>query len=149
MEGRGEYKSMVLLNDNGVEQIGAVLWVDRDRKYFVCTTSNIDPAPSIVRYRYRRDDSYTYKKRIEVGIPLVAQTYFDVCSKVDEHNRCRQDDLRLERKVETKQWDKRVNHTLLGIWIVDAWLLYRQVCGFKELSQHAFYCKLAEELVQN
>jgi hypothetical protein len=42
----------------------------------------------------------------------------------DRHNRCRQDDLMLERKYQTQDWSIRVNHSLLGIVSVDSWLLY-------------------------
>jgi hypothetical protein len=44
---------------------------------------------------------------------------------IDRNNRCCQDGLMLERRYQTQYWSIRVNHSLLGIDIVDSWLLYK------------------------
>ena len=43
---------------------------------------------------------------------------------IDKHNRCRQDDLNLEKKVATHSWDKRVGISIFGMYVVDAWHMY-------------------------
>jgi len=62
----------------------------------------------------------------------------------DQHNRCRQDDLRLEYKFGTHDSSQRVNISLLGMCIVDAWFLH---IGARRpsatLKQATFYEELA------
>ena len=38
----------------------------------------------------------------ETNIPRIAEIYYDAASQIDRHNRCRQDDLRLEKKFQLK-----------------------------------------------
>eukprot|EP00170_Pyropia_yezoensis_P001789 contig_7652_g1793 len=69
---------------------------------------------------------------------------------IDRHNRCRQDDLRLEHKLVTYDWSMRVNLSLLGICVVDAWLLYSGARGAAAaLAQSQFYEDLAAQLIDN
>ena len=56
----------------------------------------------------------------------------------------------LERKLRTQDWSFRVNTTILGICIVDAWLLF---CGEQvarlHICQREFYEDLAFSLIEN
>ena len=54
----------------------------------------------------------------------------------------------LELKLKTVDWDVRVNQTLLGMCIVDAFLL-AQGCWEKKVDPRDFYSRLAEELIDN
>ena len=67
---------------------------------------------------------------------------------IDQHNRHRQDNLKTEKKLETKKWDMRVNLTIFSMIVVDTWLVYSQATGSTEL-QSEFYVRLAEELIDN
>ena len=86
-------------------------------------------------------------ERIEFVIlqPKVAEMYYAACASIDRHNRCRQDSLQLERKIGTLNFDMWVNTTLLGMMIVDTWLVYSKATGTTELEKD-FYTKLSEEL---
>ena len=54
----------------------------------------------------------------------------------------------MERKVETNDWSKRVNLSILGMIIVDSYLVYSKlVNGFENESN--YYVWLAEELIEN
>ena len=90
---------------------------------------------------------------LEIPQPQAAELYYDACAIIDRHNRCRQDDLMLERKLGTMDWSMRVNTSLLGMCIVDAWYAYSQCTktrGAKtEEKQQDFYSFLAEELIDN
>ena len=60
----------------------------------------------------------------------------------------------MEKKMQTKNWDKRVTTSLFGMYCVNAWLLYKGCATASEkdtpkLSQQEFYCQLAEELIDN
>lgn len=50
--------------------------------------------------------------------------YYDGCAKIDQHSRCRQDDVDIEKCFEVKEWS-RGNSTLLSICIVDSYLLHK------------------------
>jgi len=86
---------------------------------------------------------------VSVPQPEVAEIYYGCCAQIDRHNRCRQDDLRLEHKLGTHDWSQRVNLSLLGICIVDSWLLHAGARGPASLKQAAFYEDLASGLIDN
>ena len=50
-----------------------------------------------------------------IDIPEAADAYFSAASKVDQRNRCRQDDRGIEKAFEVKEWAMRVSSTLLGL----------------------------------
>jgi hypothetical protein len=54
----------------------------------------------------------------------------------------------MERKIQTKTWDKRVNVSILGMIIVDAYLRHKGCTGGK-LMQNEFYVALLTELIEN
>ena len=150
MSGRGEWYSMVSKGDMEGHDICAVLWVDRERRYFVTTAGTTLPGQTIYRERWRRFGNTSKKIITETSIPQVAETYYATASQVDRHNRCRQDELNLEKKFEVKEWSLRVNTSLLAICIVDAWLLYKgNRAGRESMSPNCFYTKLSEQLIDN
>lgn len=76
--------------------------------------------------------------------------YYSAASQVDRHNRCRQSDLKLEKKFRVKEWSMRINTTLLAMCIVDSWLVYKGSRGSQpHMSPNEFYCTLASELIDN
>jgi hypothetical protein len=107
----------------------AVVWVDRERKYFISTPSSVLGGAMCSRTRWRQLEGGAQRVTIEVKQPHVAELYHNSCSKIDRHNRCRQDDLLLERKYQTHDWPVRVCHSLLSIVGVDTWLLYAGARG--------------------
>jgi hypothetical protein len=85
---------------------------------------------------------------LQIPQPEAAELYYSVCGMIDWHNRCRQDDLQLEKKLGTLDWSMRVNTTLLGMCIVDTSYAYSQCTKTKE-KQKDFYSFLAKELIDN
>ena len=150
MSGRGSWTSMVHRdNESGID-VGAVLWVDRERRYFVATSGTTLPGTTIYRERWRRVGNESRRIMTETSVPDVAETYYTAASQIDRHNRCRQDDLKLEKKFRVKEWSQRVNTSLLAMCIVDAWLLYKGNRGSRgSISPNEFYSLLAEELIDN
>ena len=75
----------------------AVLWMDRDRRYFVSS------AGTTLTGNYIRRESYTMvdgeARLVEKFIPIrsVAEDYYSACALVARHNRCRQNDLDMEK----------------------------------------------------
>jgi hypothetical protein len=101
-----------------------------------------------IRWRQIATEENASPERVELEIaqPKAAEIYYDTCSKIDRPNRCRQDDLAIERKLKILEWSQRVN--LFSICVVDSWLVYKESTGCSE-SQHEFYTVLAEELIDN
>jgi len=123
--------------------------MDRQRRYFVSTTSDTQPGAPYVRQRLREVNNSVENVQLIVPQPAVCEIYYRTCAQIDRHNRCRQDDLKLEKKIETKCWHFRLNCSILGMIIVDSWLLYKGLQGNREkMGQREFYEQLAEELIK-
>jgi hypothetical protein len=120
---RGERKSFVHRKDGGVALM-AFVWVDRERRYFISTAASTVEGAFHERTRWRQMNCGPQRVTFQIKQPIVAELYYDCCAMVDRHNRCRQDDLMLERKFVSMDWSVRVGHSLLGMIIVDSWLLY-------------------------
>ena len=149
MSGKGQHVIMIFKNTEG-PHLMAVMLIDRGRRYFVSSAGTTNPGSAIYRERWNTKNGVTSKERITVGIPDVCEKYYDTCPKIDIHNRCLQDDLKLEKKFVVKNWSTRVNTTILEICILDAWKLYMGSRGGKRhMSPNEFYCQLSDELINN
>ena len=153
LQRHGDYKGVFMKDGNGSPSLFAFVWMDRDRRYFISSVSNLSPGTPYSRVRWRQvEDVETNNppERVEFVIPQpkAAEMYYAACASIDRHNRCRQDSLQLERKIGTLNFDMRVNSTLLGMMIVDTWLVYSKATGTTELEKD-FYTKLSEELIDN
>ena len=80
--------------------------------------------------------------------------YYNTCAEIDQRNRHRKDTLCIERKLQTKTWDKRVATSIFGMYCLYVWLIY---CGYTiylihtepQLNQQQLYYALAQELIDN
>ena len=152
---RGDFRGLVSVGA-GSNSLLAFVWMDRDRRYFISTTSSLANGVPYSRERWRQVDVTTPDappERVELTIPQpkAAEIYYSTCASIDQHNRARQDDLMLERKLGTHDWSKRLNSSLLAMCIVDAWLAYHGCRGgaLCSTTQHEFYEDLAEQLIDN
>jgi len=150
LEARGQHVSYTHATADGVPDLMAVVWVDRERCYFIASTSSTLAGTPYNRLRWRQGDVTASRVALTVAQPVVAETYYGCCAQIDRHNRCRRDELRLENKLVTHDWSMRVNLSLLGMCVVDAWLLYSGARGGRaHLTQNDFYEDLAEQLIDN
>jgi hypothetical protein len=62
-------------------------------------------------------------------LPEAAELYYSCCAKIDQHNRCRQADLEMEKRFPVKEWSFRVNSSLLAMIFVDSWMEHRGAVG--------------------
>ena len=86
--------------------------------------------------------------------PKCFEIYYNTCAAINQHDSHRQDTLKVERKMQTKSWEKRLTSSIFGMYCVDAWLVYSGCTTdtlHKEpnLDQQEFYSVLAEELIDN
>jgi len=113
--------------ETGKTELIAISWVDRNRRFFVTTTCGIGEGEDVFHKRLRQLGKSGRvppdKVIIEVVQPNAIATYYKGAGTIDWHNRIRTDELRMDRNLATRHWDKRFNLGVLGIICVDAYLL--------------------------
>jgi hypothetical protein len=150
--GRGQQKGLIARGDDGLPKVLAFVWVDRERRYFIATTSSLRQGTPYTRYKWRQvnqqPDSEPERVELQIPQPEAAEVYYSTCAMIDRHNRYTQDDLQLEKKLQTKEWSMRVGMSIFGIIVVDSWLVYKEATGTSETVAD-FFSGLAEELIIN
>ena len=68
----------------------AFVWIDRDRSYFIATSSSLQEGVSYVRNRWCQVDIEVdaNSKIIELSVahPKAAEVYYSAYGKIDQHN---------------------------------------------------------------
>jgi hypothetical protein len=130
--------------------------MDRERRYFIASGSSLDEGAPYIRERWRQiqqDQESPTKVVLTIPQPKAAETYYSVCAAIDKHNRDRQDNLMIERKLKTHDWSTRVNLSLFAVNVVDSWKVYSKISFTAEEnsgeSQKEFYAHLAAEMIDN
>ena len=152
--GRGSRKGLLTTDEATGCQLMSFVWVDRDRRYFISTCSSLEEGTKISRMRWTQADkrlnAEPERQERNISQPKAAEMFYTAAGKIDQHNRHRQDSLRLERKLQTTDWSKRVNITLFGMTVVDAYLLMKGCQSFNVLHDPKLFIEqLALELVDN
>jgi len=153
---RGDHKVLVSKDPEVVDsELLAILWVDRDRRYFVANAEGVEAAEPIYRVRWRQvnKEENAEPELVEINLeqPAAVKVYYDTAAAIDRHNRQRQDDLELERVVKTEVWWKRVNLSIFAMCVVDTCNFHQSVVHPNEIDSdpHDFYTNLAEEMIDN
>jgi Transposase IS4 len=155
---RGDRVGILHKDDNGIPDMIAFVWMDRERRYFIASGSSLQDGVPYVRSRWRQvdlqDDASPSRLELTVPQPRAAEVYYSCCGKIDQHNRDRQATLGIEKKLKTLDWSLRVNLSLLGIIVVDTWRIWQlfsspETSGESVETQKAFYGQLAAELIDN
>ena len=150
LSARGNWVSMVHPSPSRPPELMAVLWADRDRHYYVASAGSSRAGAPCERLLWRQLDGGDERVAVSVTQPEVPEIYYSCCAQIDGHNRCRQDDLILEHKLGTQDWSQRVNLSLLGVCIVDDWMLPSGARGpAASLEQATFYEDLASGMIDN
>jgi hypothetical protein len=149
---RGDRVGLTAKGPDGEPSMLAFVWMDRNRRYFITNCSSLQEGAPYSRIRWRQVDTTANAdaQRVELTIPqpLACEIYYDTCAQIDRHNRMRQDDLMLERKLGTMDWSHRVNLSIFGMCVVDSWLMFSKSTETEE-KQRDFYELLAEEMIDN
>ena len=109
LEGRGQ-REATIMKSLGVPWIMALVWVDRDRCYFLSTASSLKEGKEYTRDRWRqpeqdedhRDEANNQEavcQHLTVPQPEVCEIYYDTCGAIDQHNRHCQDTLQIEKNA--------------------------------------------------
>jgi hypothetical protein len=130
------------------------MWMDRERRYFIATAGSLAEGTACSRCPWRQVNQQPNAPPEKATLPIqqsqIAKAYYSTCAAIDRHNRYRQDDRQIEKKIATKNWSVCVNLSIVAMIVVDTWLVYN---AFKntphetECSQKDFYSVLAEVLI--
>ncbi len=85
---RGDRQGVVRKDVNGQPDMMAFVWMDRDRRYFICSGGSLAEGAPYVRHRWRQVDQElnAEPERVELVVtqPKAAEIYYSVCGKVDQ-----------------------------------------------------------------
>ena len=149
---RGQWKGLLHKGkpEERLPDILAFTWVDTNRQFFISTVSSLTAGNPIKRRRLRQvdktPDADPENVYLQIDQPRAAEMYYTSAAKIDQHNRSRQADLGIERKLGTHDWSKRVNLSIFSMIVIDALFVYRE-CTLSEESPNIFFHKLAEEMI--
>lgn len=147
---RGMWKGLLHKGQGDDPDILAFCWVDTNRRYFVSTVSSLAPAVPISRSRLRQvnlaPNADAERVQLLIDQPKASALYYSAAAKIDQHNRSRQADLGIERKLKTLDWSKRLNLSIFSMIVVDAMLVYKS-STLSEETPNVFFHKLAEEMI--
>jgi hypothetical protein len=98
--------------------------------FFVTTTCGIGEGEDVFCKRLRQLDKSGRAPPdtviIEVAQPKAISTYYKGAGTIDRHNMICANELRMDRNLATRHWDKRFNLGVLGIICVDAYLFFNR-----------------------
>eukprot|EP00977_Amphora_coffeiformis_P024561 scaffold16227_cov128-Amphora_coffeaeformis.AAC.1 len=121
--GRGQWTSFIHVGDgtSADPDLLAFAWVDRNRRYFISSVSNLQEAAPIQRQRLRqvdtKEEAAPEKVHLTIRQPNASKLNYDNCGRIDQHNRVRQANLKVERKFGTNDWSLCVNLSLFSICV--------------------------------
>ena len=155
LQNRWDRKVLLCLDEENFPKLLVFVWMDRNRRCFISSCSSLALGSPYRRVRWRQVEEVgtgVEPERLEFEIPqpMAAEIYCAVCGAIDQHNRCLQDDLQLERNLRTMDWSMRVNCSVLGMCIVDSWLAFSGCKGKRcSMKQADIHMLLSEELIDN
>jgi hypothetical protein len=105
----------------------AFVWMNWEHRYFIATAGSLlEGIPcTCCRWRQVSQDPNAPPERVTMTIkqPQIAEIYYAMCGAIDRHNRYRQDDLMIEKKIETNDFSVRVNLSIFAMIVVNMWLV--------------------------
>ena len=127
----------------------ATAWLDENsRRLFLTSDGKTTNAEKpIERLKYKMSQRYsevlgseyinTSKFVNTIQVPEFIDQYYKYHNIVDRHNRFRSI-LNIERKIKTKTWHFRIFCSLLGIIVVDAWLMYKNSRSKQDIEKKQY-----------
>ena len=123
--------------------LGAFVWMDRNRRYFIFTGGLMEKWRMYTRTQLMQEDpdlnADTNIVELTIPHPIKAELYYSACGKIDRHNRCRQESLDIEKKLGTKDWSKQFNLSVFAINVVDVCLEYQGITGTEDTQADLYH----------
>ncbi|KAL3815576.1 hypothetical protein ACHAXA_000308 [Cyclostephanos tholiformis] len=133
-------------DDTGETELVAIAWVNRNHRFFIMTTCGLGKGEMIQCKRLCQLDmsgrAPPEKVIIEVPQPKAIAKYYKGAGPIDRHHRLRANELRLDRNLGTKHWEKRFNIGVLGIICVIS-------ANNRTRSCLEFFGRLVDKLIDN
>ena len=85
----------------------------------------------------------------DINHPRMAERYYSRNLNIGEINRTRQDDLQLERKLQTKYWSIKINTSILGMDYCDNCYLGKAFEWWDDRNPSDLYYNITEEIIDN
>jgi hypothetical protein len=106
------------------------------------------------RTRWRNSDINTdgvEEYKIDIPAPQIVHEYFKFNGEIDSHNRKRQHDVNIEKKLQVKEWHRRAISSIIGMVAVDAFLMYKgsRVKETEAMNIKDFIRLMAGEMITN
>jgi hypothetical protein len=102
LQRKGDWFGLVNKNEDQVPEYLAYVWIDRDRRYFMATTSSLAMGDQVVRDWLHQlvKDKETPPERTEINLtqPRATQLYNECAAKIDQHNRDCQATMGLKKR---------------------------------------------------
>lgn len=122
VEAHGAHTSFTHVNAEGQADTMAVMWVRQGASLLHCHVLNYSFRGCVREVQMALVGARAERVALTFDQPAVAEIHYSGCASIDSLT-SRQDDLKLEHKFVTQNWSMRVNLSLLGICIVDSWML--------------------------
>lgn len=81
---RGDREYLVHKNNEGEVYVMALMWVDRERRYFISTISTHEDGTPFERIRWRQNGLSAERVLFTVRQPKIAETYYSACAAIDK-----------------------------------------------------------------
>jgi hypothetical protein len=116
--------------------MAALEGMDCKRRYFIARAGSLAEGTPYSGCCWRQVNQQPNAPPEEVTMsiqqPQIAEAYYSTYAAIDRYNRYCQDDLRIEKKIETNDWSVCVNLSIIAMIVVDTWLDYN---AFKNIPQ--------------
>ena len=131
---RGERKALAHIDEHSKNTIMlAWVWLDRNRRFFITSAHGLEEGEVIFRERWRQLDpdpnAPAERVAIHVAQPASIASYNNGAGVIDYSNRVRQDELIMDRRLQTNEWDMRVGFGIAGIIFMDTFFFHQKTVG--------------------
>ena len=103
----GDYKGLVARGTDGQPTMLSFIWMDRECHYFIASVSSLYSGIPYSHNRWHQVslelDALPENVELTIPQPKATEVYYRTCSVIDQHNRHHQDNLKTEKKLETKK----------------------------------------------
>ena len=83
--------------------LGDFVWMDRNRRYLIFTGGLMERGQSHTCPQWRQEDPVPNADPTMVEPntpqPITAEIYYSACGQIDRQNRCRQENIDIEKKI--------------------------------------------------
>ena len=90
---RGDFLALkrVPADNESKPALGAFVWMDRERRYFISSAGSLEDGTPYIRNRWRQvnqtPNAAPEQVTFSIKQPKIAELYYSTCAAIDKHNR--------------------------------------------------------------